>query len=281
MNKTIIFCSLIIAAVAGSVDAYPHNTPNQVYCSKDNMQAFQTIKKLPEVQKLVNKILKEGSFSIVSSDRETSGFQGMWDSRQRRIVMNPYTNPSLGERINTLMMELHNAAADRELTKTFHQAKAGKLSKDAYVEAVERIEHANAVKSSRLLAQGIRQRLYPRDAAWDIYENFDDHYMLQQILDHSTWIAYLYNGLNPAGQHQHYRGTVPNLDKLSEKDKDIICRYLSLKNEMKSPSREVKERAQKRFARELSRIRSGAKRVGRQSSEAKHFDLVFKSQTGI
>nr|NGX58767.1 hypothetical protein [Chlamydiota bacterium] len=259
MKKTILIFSIAIMAVMSSVDAQITHTHHLVYCSKDNSKAYHAIKKLPEVQELVNKILEDGSICIESNHRETSGFQGMWDSRRRKVVMNPYTNPTLGERINTLMMELHNAASDRQLSHLFRQAQAGRLTKDEYVEGVERVEHANAVGSSRLLALGIRRGFYPGDAAWDIYDDFDDHYMLQQVLDHSTWIAMNYNHLNPRGRHQKYHGTVPNLSKLSENDKNIICRYLSIKNNMKSPSREVKERAQQRFARELSRIRSGGR----------------------
>jgi len=255
------------------------NGTHQVTCSRDLMQAYQTMIQLPEAKEVVDNALKRGCIQVVS--RHADGFGGMWDANNRMIAVSPRENQTLGAKINTMMMEFHNAQSDEDLSVIFTKAHNNQIGKEDYVEQVERIEHANTVNSSKLLAKGIEKGLYPKDAAWHIIEDFDDHYKVQQILDHSLWIARNYDQINRYSSKQPYKGTVQGLYHLNEKEKSMLCSFLMIKNDMKSERRAVRERAQSCFARELLRRRSGIHGSANQaysqmnSQEAKCFDAVF------
>jgi len=112
----------------------------------------------------------------------------------------------------------------------------GKISKEEYVESVERMEHENALNCSILLEKGIRQGVFSASARWPIFHNFDDHYKLQQIKEHSLWLAKSYDRLAPASSTKRnvaYVGTIP---KLSAQDKQDVIRYLRIKNNLESIS---------------------------------------------
>jgi len=250
---------------------------NQVTCSRDMHAAYQKLIQLPEAKDVVSNALKRGPIRVESSNGQSCGFEGMWDSGRRAIVVSPRANRSIGEKINTMMMEFHNAQSDARLCELFRGAHEGRLGKEFYVEQVERVEHENAVNSAKLLAKGIREGIYPANAAWAVMENFDDHYKIQQILDHSKWIAANYDQINHRGPHQAYKGTVPRLYQLTSKEKSYLCHYIRLKSEMASQNRQLREHAQERFARELSRRHRGGEKsqYARQTVQDRCFDTVF------
>ena len=251
----------------------------QVTCSRDMKESYQRLIQLPEARQIVSNALKRGPIHVESSDDRTDGFEGMWDAGRRAVVISGKANQTTGQKINTMMMEFHNAQSDQQLCQLFKGAQKGRLTKEYYVEQVERVEHQNAVSSARLLAKGIHDSVYPSDAAWDVIEDFDDHYKVQQILEHSLWIARNFDQLNRHGPRESYKGTVPGLYQLTENEKFLLCRYLHLKSDMKSHQREVRERAQERFSRELSRQRRGGQGACCEASDTqtKCFDTVFGS----
>jgi len=272
MKNMILFLTVI-----GTMIASGFCEANQVTCSRDMRAAYETLIQLPEARQVVQNALKRGPIRVVSSYRDSDGFEGMWDAGSREIVVSPYANRTRGQKINTMMMEFHNAQTDERLGELFRGAHEGRLSKEYYVEQVERVEHQNALNSARLLAKGIQKGIYPHDAAWSVMEDFEDHYKIQQIMNHSLWIANNYDYINRYGQRQAYRGTVPNLHRLTPKEKSILCRYIHLNSELKSGNREVRERAQERFARELTRRRQGGSNAccRSHSAEAKCFEAIF------
>lgn len=268
----------IVLMTAWSLFAVCHaHGAHQVTCTRDMMPAYQTLIQLPEAKAVVDKALENGPIRIESSGRRSGGFEGMWDSGRRAIVVSPTANRTVGQRVNTLMMEFHNAKSDREFDRLFAMARSNRLSKDKYVEEVERVEHINAVNSSKLLAAGIKRGVYPADAAWNVFADFDSHYQMQQICDHSLWIAREYDRINPRGRNQPYRGTIPDLHRLSGREKSTLCHYLYIKNDLKTGSPAVKERAQQRFARELSRQRMGGQRsyANQGGAPSRVFQAVF------
>ncbi len=266
----------------GGISASEHRHKHTITCAREYTEALSRLRQIDEIQTLIDKVLSEGSIHIISNSSEAEEFQGMWNGAERNIAINPVYCRTLGEQINTILMELNNASTNRELMKLCDMAAYGQLSKDQYVEQIERMEHKNGLNTCRLLEKGHRKGIFPHDYCWKVYENFDDYYMLQQVLDHSLWIANNYNRLNPGGRGRSYKGTVPNLHRLSEREREDICLYLELKNDLAHTDHLVRQRAQERLSRELHALRRGGAKSWSASDalrkKARLIEHIFKIQ---
>lgn len=284
-QKKFVFSVLLILGIIlnSNVHSYSNskNFSHQIYCSQEYKPALKKLEQIGEIRNLIQRVLAEGPIRITSGGTAADDYQGYWNGTDRVIVLNPALSRTLGEHISTILMELNNASTNHELMRISDMAAAGKLTKDQYVEQIERMEHKNGLNTCRLLQKGHDLGIFPRDYCWDVYKSFDDYYMLQQILGHSALIANNYNYLSPQGRRQSYRGTVPNLHRLSKRDQESIGLYLQLKNDMQDSDRVVRERAQKRFSEELHYIRSGANRfqnASDASKKASYIEHIFKIQ---
>jgi hypothetical protein len=284
-KKLIIPIIFIIALISyQDIQAYNnHQTQSRhahgISCAPEYREALKRLRQVDEVQSLINKILSEGCIKIIS---HSDNCAGLWNGGDRVIAINPSLCRTLGERISTILMELNNASTNVELMRITDTAAAGKLTIDQYVEQIERMEHKNGLNTCRLLEKGHQMGIFPNDYCWKVYENFDDYYMLQQVLDHSLWIADNYRFINARGNQQQYKGTVPNLHRLSNQDRDDICLYLEVKNDLGNTDRRIREMAQKRLSQELHALRSGGSKSWNASNRLKKksrlVEQIFKIQ---
>lgn len=193
-------------------------------------QAFTAIQKLPEVRQLISTIEKEGPIHVDIAHLPNEEFDAYWESTDRLIRINESRNEKFGILICSLLFELHNARADREIVRLGNLAYSGRMTKDQYVESVERLEYQNAMQTSALLEKGISLNIFPADAKWPLYRNFDDHYKAQQILGHSGWIADQYDSM--LRTRSVYHGTIPK--NLTDKEKQDMLRYMEIKSLLES-----------------------------------------------
>lgn len=165
-------------------------------CAPELRSIWQTLQKLPEARQLIASVLNEGPLNIQLNRHVESKFGAFWAPEYRTILVNPpQDNESYGFTIGSIIFELHNALADKELTRLDQRAAAGKLSKNQYIEAVERVEYRNAHQASKIANSGIVQGLFPATAYLHVYPTFEEHFRVQVEAGHSAWIGRTYDQL--------------------------------------------------------------------------------------
>lgn len=210
-------------------------------------QAIKAIENLPEAVALIEEVQTKGPVSVDARNIESFDFEAMWNSSARKIIVNTEKNKSLGKTICSILFELHNAKTNDALLAIFAMASAGTLSKDEYVEKVERMEHENAVATNRLIEKGIQLGLFPEDTRWSIFQDFNDHYMIQQIFGHSQWIANNFETMHPANRKDKFRGTIAGLESMTEQTKQELALILTLKNRAKHPNPKIAREAENKL----------------------------------
>jgi hypothetical protein len=206
LKSIFITCCLLISTYqisAVGTEKEPAYLPN-VYCTPQLLPSLITIQKLPEARELIANIQKEGPLQLrLGNMAVAEQFGACWDPSNRIIFVNPAPNRSV---IGSILFELQNAFITSKLDQLDHLASQGKISRDSYVEAVERLEYQNSLNAASLARKGIQMKLYPRDALMPTYPTFEEHYRLQKIGGHSAWIANTYNNIAPKGNAQaNYR----------------------------------------------------------------------------
>ncbi len=239
----------------------------------------ETIQSLPEGRALIVAASKEGPIRLALFN--DSRFGACWNNQERIIALDPQTNASMGKAINSLIFELHNAKNDKKLTQLYRLAANRQIDKEAFVESVERVEYENALETCRLLRKGIERKVFPKDADWQIFRSFEDHYSIQQMTGHSQQIAESYDDLTRARTSKPYIGTLGKYHKLSEKNKEDLVRYFYLKNDLQSPLEKERLQAQTDLEREYALVKRGLREgSATQRKRARDnlvlMDLVFK-----
>lgn len=206
-----------------------------------------------EARLLIGQVQKKGSIKIKLNTTYSQQFEALWEGTSRTILINPSQHHSEGSLIRSILFEMHNASTDETLSRLIALASAGKIDKESYVEQMERMEYTNALHMAELIDKGIRRGVFPKDAQGDLYNNFDDHYRVQQICGHSTWIADYYDSICPKSKRTPYRGTIPNLAKMTPQDKEDMLRYLAIKDALASKDPTVVTNAKRVLQAELRR----------------------------
>lgn len=192
--------------------------------------------KLPEAQDLLNRVNQQGSVTIIIDNQSSGEFDALWDGGERIIRLNSYRHSTEGSWICSILFELHNASTNQHMSNLYQAAAQNRMTKEQWVEQMERMEHSNARKTCELIEKGIAQGIYPQETRWSIFYSFDDHYKLQQITGHSTWLANSYEQTNTFSPHQPFRGTIPGVNTMSAEDLKDFQNYLAVKNELETPN---------------------------------------------
>lgn len=229
------------------------------------------IQKLPEVARLIQEVEKEGPVHVEVMDITSSNFEAFWDSAHRIVRINERHNQIEGVFICSLIFELHNASTDRRFKQLYHMAKQGQISKDSYVENVERMEHQNAINASTILEKGIRLGLFDKDARWFILRDFKDHFRVQKMHGHSAWIAKNYERLR--NEHsQPYK----EYENLSPQEKKTLMRYMKIKDDLESPVDDQVRRGLANLKEEYSKIN-----LNDRDKALTHMKEVFQGNTAF
>lgn len=231
---------------SSSFTSYPSNLQD----------AVKRIEQIPEAMSLLEKVQKEGPIRIELISYETMDFEALWNSETRTIILNNKKQRSLGDTICSILFELHNASTDKYLNSIFNMASQGKIEKNDYVARIEKMEHSNALNTCALIKKGVERGIFPPDTVWNIYEDFDSHYMIQQLFGHSQWLADNFDYLAPINRRVRYKGTLSNWESITEKDRKDYLRYITIKNKLVSQSPEERQLAKNELAKELENIQN-------------------------
>lgn len=232
---SILFLLLTFGGIVAHAEAVPHNSFNQV--PQQLRSVVAKLLELPEARALLAQVSQEGSVGIVMQNDPNGQFDALWDGDSRLIKVNSHQHPNEGSWICSILFELHNAKTNKHMLDLFHSAEKNQVSKEVWVEQMERMEHANALNACRLLEKGIAQGIYPPEARWTIFYTFDDYYKLQQISGHSQWLANYYDQSNPYSKRLPFQGTISGLGHMTAEDKKDLQDYLVIKNNLYGSSR--------------------------------------------
>ena len=189
------------------------------------------ISKLEEVsesQHLINEALQGGPINVDLSFKGMP-FEAMWESSTRKIVIDGRANTDQGKLLCHLLFELHNAVSESKYQELYERALNDMIDCDSYVEAVEKIEHENMIKTVAILEKGISNGVFPLSGRWEIIYDFPIHYKIQQLTGHSLFIAKEYREMSRKNGFSTYRGTVRNLKGMSQREKMSLAGTLYTK----------------------------------------------------
>ncbi len=198
-KKIIYFCLMGVAIYQTEITAAHRSIQIQsVSCAKELQSCWRKLLKIPEIKALIVRVQKEGSFRIVANRHPLSEqFGAFWDLDQRVICVN-VRNSSEGERIGSILFELHNAAVTSQYQALDERAGQGKIDRESYIQAFEYLEYQNSLKASKLAIKGISLGIFPRDAFLPTYRTFAEHYRVQRMGGHSNFIGRNYDQLSAA-----------------------------------------------------------------------------------
>lgn len=167
---------------------------NKPECAEELKGYLESILKLSEGRELIAAVQREGSIRIaVNRIQSTQQFGAFWDMDRRTIFVNRIRGRTEGELIASILFELHNAAADAELNLLDRKAREGRITRRAYIEAVERVEYRNSHQASQMSVQGIKKGAFPETAYLPVYPSFEAYFRVQQQAGHSAWIGRTYD----------------------------------------------------------------------------------------
>lgn len=193
-KKIVYFC--LIAFAIYKTEVIAANKPNQIQfipCTKELQSCLNKLLKIPEIRSLIAQVQKEGSFSIVGERHPLSQqFGAFWDLDQRVICVD-LANSSEGQRIGSILFELHNAAVTSKYQSLDRLASEGKIDRESYIRAFEYLEYQNSLKASKLANKGIESGIFPRGAFLPTYPTFEEHYRVQKMSGHSAFFGRNYD----------------------------------------------------------------------------------------
>ncbi len=180
---------IFILLLSSSLFAYPQHTPK--LC-----KPLHALYQVEETKQIILKAESEGPIRVRLVPLGPKGSNAMWIPSKRSIYLNSSIPRSEGVAIRSILFELHNSLSNSQFDYYNGLVQAGKISKAAYVETIERIEHQNALQTAALLERGIRNNQFPLTARWNVLHNFETHFQLQKKAGHSQFIAYNYDTMN-------------------------------------------------------------------------------------
>jgi hypothetical protein len=162
---------------------------------------LKLLNRLEEGKQLIQLSEKEGSIHIKTAYLGTHASNAAWLPEERTIYINISTKRSEGSLLRSIVFELHNAISNKQFIEVDQLAYIHHISKEGYIEAIERIEYQNAVQTSHLLEKGIRLRLFPQDAFYPVAPTFAEHFYIQKSGGHSAFIGNQYDALKQCPIH--------------------------------------------------------------------------------
>lgn len=224
MKRYILFIFILfnlnssLFADCNPYDYFHHIPPSLV-------QSVNAILRFPKSHKLIHEVTRQGKITLLTTSMPGEP-EAIWNSNNRSIIINTYTTKNPGRALSSIIFEFHNAKSTDTLYQVHHKASTGQLTKEQYVETIERIEHANALSASELLNKGIQEGFFPKTAKWTVLKNFEAHYRFQQLAGHSQWIARKYDRYPHRDSCTYYHGTIQGLATLSENEKAEMVGYI-------------------------------------------------------
>jgi len=170
------------------------NSTIEYYCAPELEDAFSLLRKMPQVNTLIDKIQEDGPIHIELNHHISKKFEGYWSPDDRTIYITP--NHSKASNITTILFEMHNALNVQTLDYYDSLAYNQQISRNKYIRAVEYWEYTNAKATADILNEGIKMGTLPQECHWHVFNNFEDHFDLQKSTGHSAFIGKMYDHLS-------------------------------------------------------------------------------------
>lgn len=201
-------------------------------------KAVSNILSFPEGAAFIRNVEKQGQIRVVHVPFGKEKVGAMWEADTRTIYVSKELRTKTADQISSIIFELHNASSSDELELYYRQAETGQISKEEFVESIERMEHRNALAAQNLINRGISMRYFPEACRMFYFEDFNDYYALQQLFDHSQWIGRKFDAISPRA-YEPYRGTIADLPLHSRQNRRLFLDYLANKNEWDAHQRRI------------------------------------------
>jgi hypothetical protein len=182
MNKyfTIILCAFSFTYSSLVASKYQNST-NGIECAHQLQKWLNAIQKIPGANDLLAGIRSEGPIRIRINNTDLSHqFGAYWDPDERTICVAVSQGVTDGSIIGSILFELHNAQVNSKLDQLSRLAIRGEISKDQYIESMERLEYINSINASKMAKTGIEMGVLPADAHLPTYSNFKEHFKMQK-----------------------------------------------------------------------------------------------------
>lgn len=229
----------------------------KISAPSDALPLLKKVISIKEGLELLKQVTEKGPFKIAYHSQEVEGVGGLWNGADRILILNKNYGGSYPELLQTLIIELNNALTDDKIHYIWQEASSGRIDKEEFVKRIEAWEHQNLLAARHIIEQGIQQGAFPRESAIFAFNNFDTHYMLQQIGGHSQRYANDFDKVCPPNRQTFYRGTLPFQEKLSEHQERQVFRYLQWRDMMLSFDQGARNKAYSLYQQELNALKKG------------------------
>ena len=183
--STVLFTLVTIFSTANAAE-------NILSVSPELAPVMDKIFELEEAIPLIDEAQKEGPIDIIYVEMPEMNSKALWDSMNRRIIINAKFDFDIARIIHSVLFELQNATATPKLNDLTRRAANGQVNKNEFVEGIEWIEHQNALRTKHLLEKGIAKGIFPAASRWPVPEKFSDHLSMQKSSGHTDFIARKY-----------------------------------------------------------------------------------------
>lgn len=187
---TILLTTFCVSSLFASFKKVPH--PLKIAACK--------IEQFPSSKYLLKEIEKEGPIRLDFKPLGKGPFSACWIGEARTILLNASNSWTLGEMISSILFEMHNAKRDKLFASLDSKAFDNLITKEEYVESIERFEFENSIMTKNIINEGIHKGFFPKDAFLPTYENFEEHYYWQLKLGHSALMARQYDDIRMEGE---------------------------------------------------------------------------------
>ncbi len=181
----IIFTLALTPLYAGFI-----STPPELKKAVDSIESFDEGKQFLDLCQKAGKIALK--FKALGQNQSTA----CWIGHERVIILNASREFTEGKKISSILFELNNSLTHNEFVNLNKLAYQNKISKNEFVESVERLEYNNVLKTRLLLEKGVELGLFPSDCLIPIAPNFEEHFKVQILCGHSDAIAKQYEQIS-------------------------------------------------------------------------------------
>jgi hypothetical protein len=183
------FFIITLFILSGSLFAYPSHSPQLA-------SPIRVLYQFEETRQLIGQAEAEGALYIQVANLGLHASNAAWFPDERMIRINFSKKRSQGSLICSLVFEIHNALSQKQFDYFDRLAMQGKISKEKYIETIEYLEYTNALKTAKVLKNGINKGIFPPDAYYSVAPSFTEHFMIQKQAGHSQFIGDLWQSLN-------------------------------------------------------------------------------------
>ena len=136
MKATLVLFTLALTPLyAGFI-----STPSEL------KQAVDSIESLDEGRQFLDLCQKSGQIDLKFKALGQNQSTACWIGHERVIILNASREFTEGKKINSILFELNNSLTHNEFVNLNKLAYQNRISKNEFVESVERLEYNNVIK---------------------------------------------------------------------------------------------------------------------------------------